>query len=168
MTTIEMNNDDIFTKDPQTNLYSCTTCSYYTPLKNSYIKHLKTDKHKINVSPLECDQCNKLFYTKISYNNHVKSCIIQDSNQHENMSENEGDGDIPINEDDNDDMNDTHDDNDDDKEDNDEDLSLLLTKFGNQYDKLMIKYILMFFLHIKENMLSFNLLLIFILFMWND
>jgi uncharacterized C2H2 Zn-finger protein len=166
MTTIEMNNDAIFTKDPQTNLYTCSTCSYYTPLKNSYIKHLKTDKHKINTSPLECGQCNKLFYTKISYNNHVKSCIIQDSNQPENMSENEGDGDIPINEHDNDDDNDNDNDNDDGEE-PDEELSLLLTKFGNQYDKLMIKYIIMFFLHIKENMLSFNLLLIFVLFMWN-
>jgi hypothetical protein len=153
MTIIELNNDDVFMKDPNTNLYTCTTCSYYTPLRNSFIKHLKTDKHKINENPLECEHCNKLFHTKISYNNHIKCCIIQDSDkeEEENISEDP----------DEDTMND-----DEHGLKEDEDLGLLLSKFGNEYDKLMIKYILLFFLKIKENMLPVNLLLIFVFFMW--
>lgn len=153
MTTIELNNDDVFMKDPNTNLYTCTTCSYYTPLRNSFIKHLKTDKHKINKNPLECEHCNKLFHTKISYNNHIKCCIIQDSDkeEEENISEDP----------DEDTMND-----DEPGLKEDEDLGLLLSKFGNEYEKLMIKYILLFFFKIKENMLPVNLLLIFVFFMW--
>jgi hypothetical protein len=152
MTTIELNNDDILLKDPNTNLYVCSTCSYYTPLKNSYIKHLKTDKHKLNMSPLKCDHCNNLFYTKISFNNHVKSCLIQD---------------IDVDVVDDDESDETICDNDELVEyDEDEDLGLLLEKFGNQYDRLMIKYILLFFLKIKENMSPVNVLLIFVFFMW--
>ena len=160
MTTAELKNDDIYLKDPETNLYTCATCSYYTPLKNSFMKHLKTDKHKINEKPLECEYCNKLFHTKISYNNHAKTCLP------ENIEDDDDD-----------------DDDDDDIESNttdetiigkdklveynqEEDLGLLIKKFGNQYDRLMIKYILMFFLHIKENMLPFNILFIIVLFMW--
>ena len=155
MTTVEFNNDDILLKDPNTNLYTCSACTYYTPLRNSFIKHLKTDKHKINENPLECEHCNKLFYTKISYNNHVKSCIIQDSNEEKNISE----------DDNNDASNDqVHDDEQEVEE--EEDLGLLLQKFGNQYDRLMIKYILLFLLKIKENMVPVNLLLIFVFFMW--
>jgi hypothetical protein len=149
MTTVELNNDDIILKDPHTNLYTCTSCSYYTPLKNSFIKHLKTDKHKINENPLECDHCNKFFYTKISYNNHVKTCIIQDSNEDKNITQDEKNDSI----------------HDDDVEE-EEDLGLLLQKFGNQYDRLMIKYILLFLLKIKEHMVPVNLLLIFVFFMW--
>lgn len=152
MTTIELNNDDILLKDPNTNLYVCSTCSYYTPLKNSYIKHLKTDKHKLNMNPLKCDHCNNLFYTKISFNNHVKSCLIQD---------------IDVVDDDDDESDETICDNDELVEyDEDDDLGLLLEKFGNQYDRLMIKYILLFFLKIKENMSPVNVLLIFVFFMW--
>jgi hypothetical protein len=152
MTTIEFNNDDILLKDPNTNLYTCTTCSYYTPLRNSFIKHLKTDKHKINENPLECENCNKLFYTKISFNNHAKSCIIPEINDDidsESTDETNCDKD--------------YDDADDDQ---DEDLSVLLSRFGNEYDKLMIKYMLLFLLKIKENMVPVNLLLIFVFFMW--
>ncbi len=154
MTTIELNNDDILLKDPNTNLYVCSTCSYYTPLKNSYIKHLKTDKHKLNMNPLKCDHCNNLFYTKISFNNHVKSCLIQDI-------------DVVDDDDDDDESDETICDNDELVEyDEDDDLGLLLEKFGNQYDRLMIKYILLFFLKIKENMSPVNVLLIFVFFMW--
>jgi len=150
MTTIELNNDDILLKDPNTNLYVCSTCSYYTPLKNSYIKHLKTDKHKLNVKPLKCEHCNNLFYTKISFNNHVKCCLIQDIDVVDDESSDE-----------------TICDNDELVEyDEPEDLGLLLEKFGNQYDRLMIKYILLFFLKIKENMSAVNVLLIFVFFMW--
>jgi hypothetical protein len=150
MTTIELNNDDILLKDPNTNLYVCSTCSYYTPLKNSYIKHLKTDKHKLNMSPLKCDHCNNLFYTKISFNNHVKSCLIQDIDV---IHDDESDETIC----DNDELV---------EYDEPEDLGLLLEKFGNQYDRLIIKYILLFFLKIKENMSPVNVLLIFVFFMW--
>jgi hypothetical protein len=150
MTTIELNNDDILLKDPNTNLYVCSTCSYYTPLKNSYIKHLKTDKHKLNMNPLKCDHCNNLFYTKISFNNHVKSCLIQDIDV---VDDDESDETIC----DNDELV---------QYDEDDDLGLLLEKFGNQYDRLMIKYILLFFLKIKENMSPVNVLLIFVFFMW--
>jgi hypothetical protein len=155
MTTVELNNDDIYTKDTNTNLYTCSLCSYYTPLKNSFIKHLKTDKHKINENPLECEKCNKMFYTKISFNNHVKSCIIPEKNEQEEESDIDEDVNIENNHD-----------NDDNDEDDEEDLSLLLKKFGNEYDKLMIKYMLLFFLKIKENMLPVNLLLVFVFFMW--
>ena len=55
---------------------------------------------------------------------------------------------------------------DDDDDDQDEDLSVLLSKFGNEYDKLMIKYMLLFLLIIKEHMVPVNLLLIFVFFMW--
>ena len=165
MTTIEFNNDDFFMKDPNTNLYTCTTCSYYTPLRNSFMKHVKTDKHKLNVNPLECKNCKNLFHTKLSYHNHVKTCIIQDSHeeeeeeeeeeqeqeQEENISEDHGEGttndyEYGIKQ--------------------DEELGLLLSKFGNEYDKLMIKYMFLFLLKIKENMLPVNLLLIFVFFMW--
>ena len=154
MTTIELNKDDIFLKDSQTNLYTCTTCSYYTPLKNSFVKHLKTDKHKLNVNPMECGHCNKLFHKKLSYNNHVKSCIISEIN--DDLDEDDdstdeticGDDDVLVD------------------IDEDEDLSILLSKFGNEYDKLMIKYMLLFLLKIKENMLPFNLLFILALFIW--
>jgi len=150
MTTVELKNDDILLKDPNTNLYTCTACSYYTPLRNSFIKHLKTDKHKINENPLKCENCNEIFHTKISYNNHVKCCLLQDIDDIEDDSSEETicDNDKLI------------------KYDEDEDLSLLLTKFGNEYDKLMIKYILLFFLKIKENMVPVNLLLIIVFFMW--
>ena len=151
MTTIELNNDDILLKDPNTNLYVCSTCSYYTPLKNSYIKHLKTDKHKLNMNPLKCDHCNNLFYTKISFNNHVKSCLIQDIDV--DVVDESSDETIC----DKDELADY---------DEDDDLGLLLEKFGNQYDRLMIKYILLFFLKIKENMSPVNVLLIFVFFMW--
>ena len=146
MTTIELNKDDILLKDSQTNLYTCTTCSYYTPLRNSFMKHLKTDKHKINENPLKCENCKNLFHTKISFNNHMKSCL------HENIS----DQDDPDNGDNDDDMNSVSTDEticgDDDlvEYDEDEDLGLLLQKFGNEYDKLMIKYMLLFLLKIKE------------------
>lgn len=159
MTTIEYTNEEIILKDPQTNLYTCATCSYYTPLKNSFMKHLKTDKHKINENPLECGHCNKLFYTKISLNNHVKTCVIPEINDEENDKES-------VMEEDNNDEESVMDEKIDDDEENEEDLSLLLTKFGNQYDKLMIKYILLFFLHLKENISFANLLLIIVFFMW--
>lgn len=154
MTTVEFNNDDILLKDPNTNLYTCTTCSYYTPLRNSFIKHLKTDKHKLNVNPMECEYCNNLFYTKISFNNHVKYCIIPEINE-DSEKESNAESDIDI---DNISQEDNHDD--------EEDLGLLLEKFGNQYDKLMIKYMLLFLLKIKENMLSVNVLLIVVFLMW--
>jgi len=150
MTTVEFNNDDILLKDPNTNLYMCSTCSYYTPLKNSYIKHVKTDKHKLNVNPLKCNHCNDLFYTKMSYNNHMKTCIIPDINENVSIDENS----IVV------------DDKSQDDYDHDEDLGLLLQKFGNQYDRLMIKYMLLFLLKIKENMVPVNILLIFVFFMW--
>ncbi len=159
MTTVEFNNDDILLKDPGTNLYTCTTCSYYTPLKNSFIKHLKTDKHKINENPLECQHCKNLFYTKISYNNHVKSCIIQDSNEDKNISQHDDD-------DENHEVTNDDEQEEEEGEEQDEDLGLLLQKFGNQYDRLMIKYMLLFFLKIKENMVPVNLLLIIVFFMW--
>jgi hypothetical protein len=156
MTTIEFNNGDIFLKDQQTNLYTCTTCNYYTPLKNSFMKHLKTDKHKLNINPMECENCNKLFHTKLSYNNHVKSCIISEINDDLDDVDESTDETI-CGDDDDDDLVDI---------DEDEDLSLLLSKFGNEYDKLMIKYILLFFLKIKENMSSVNVLLIVVFLMW--
>lgn len=159
MTTVEFNNDDILLKDPNTNLYTCITCSYYTPLRNSFIKHLKTDKHKINENPLECENCNKLFYTKISLNNHVKYCIIPDKNDVEINDEEENDMD------ENTEKDSSEEDNINDEE-TEEDLSLLLTKFGDKYDKLMIKYMLLFFLHLKENISLANLLLIIVFFMW--
>jgi len=158
MTTIEYKNEEIILKDPDTNLYTCTTCSYYTPLKNSFAKHLKTEKHQLNIKPLACEHCKNLFHTKISYNNHVKSCL------HENINEPEPD-----------DLDDTNsvssdvticDTAEDDDDDQDEDLSVLLSKFGNEYDKLMIKYMLLFLLIIKEHMVPVNLLLIFVFFMW--
>jgi hypothetical protein len=154
MTTVELNNDNIILKDPNTNLYKCTTCSYYTPLRNSFMKHLKTDKHKINEKPLKCENCSGLFYTKISFNNHVKSCLIQDMDTYDNDIEDESPDETIC---DNDKLV---------EYDEDQDLGLLLQKFGNEYDKLMIKYILLFFLKIKENMVPFNLLLIFVFFMW--
>jgi hypothetical protein len=64
----------IVLKNPDTNLYSCIVCYYHTHLKSSYIKHLRTDKHKLNVNPLECINCQNVFYTKLSYNNHMKIC----------------------------------------------------------------------------------------------
>ena len=155
MTTVELKNDDVYLKDPETNLYTCTTCSYYTPLKNSFVKHLKTDKHKLNIKPMECGHCNKLFHTKLSYNNHVKSCIIPEIN--DDINSESTDETICCDDDEHDGLVDI---------DQDQDLSLLLSKFGNEYDKLMIKYILMFFLRIKENMLPFNLLFILALFIW--
>lgn len=163
MTTVEFNNDDIFLKDTNTNLYTCATCSYYTPLKNSFIKHVKTDKHKFNINPIECGSCNKLFHTKISYNNHAKSCIISVIND-SNVDNNE----TICGDDDDDDYHDAGDDDvDEDKDvDEDEDLSLLLKKFGNEYEKLMIKYVLLFFSLVKENILPVNVLLIFVFLMW--
>ncbi len=161
MTTIEYKNEEIISKDPDTNLYTCTTCSYYTPLKNSFAKHLKTEKHQLNIKPLACEHCKNLFHTKISYNNHVKSCL------HENINEPEPDHlddtnsvstDVTIC--------DTADDDEEDDHDQDEDLSVLLSKFGNEYDKLMIKYMLLFLLIIKEHMVPVNILLIFVFFMW--
>jgi uncharacterized C2H2 Zn-finger protein len=159
MTTVEFNNDDILLKDPNTNLYMCSTCSYYTPLKNSYIKHVKTDKHKLNVNPLKCNHCNDLFYTKMSYNNHMKTCIIPDINENVSIDENS----IVV-----DDKSQYENKYQDDYDDyyHDEDLGLLLQKFGNQYDRLMIKYMLLFLLKIKENMVPVNILLIFVFFMW--
>jgi len=164
MTTVELNNDDILLKDPDTNLYKCITCSYYTPLKNSFIKHLKTDKHKINENPLKCQHCKNLFYTKISYNNHAKTCIIQDSNEDKNIIQDEKNDLIHDDEPEVDVLD--QDDYDEDDEEEEEDLGLLLEKFGNQYDRLMIKYILLFLLKIKENMVPVNLLLIIVFFMW--
>jgi len=163
MTTIELKNDDVFLKDSNTNLYTCATCSYYTPLKNSFIKHVKTDKHKFNINPIECGSCNKLFHTKISYNNHAKSCIISVING-PNVDNNEticGDHDDYDYHDEDDEDVDEHDD-----VDEDEDLSLLLKKFGNEYEKLMIKYVLLFFSLVKENILPVNVLLIFVFLMW--
>uniref|UniRef100_A0A6C0BX78 C2H2-type domain-containing protein n=1 Tax=viral metagenome TaxID=1070528 RepID=A0A6C0BX78_9ZZZZ len=162
MTTIELKNDDVFLKDSNTNLYTCATCSYYTPLKNSFIKHVKTDKHKFNINPIECGSCNKLFHTKISYNNHAKSCIISVIND-PNADNNEticGDDDHDFHDND-DDNNDNNDD-----VDEDEDLSLLLKKFGNEYEKLMIKYVLVFFSLVKENILPVNVVLILVFLMW--
>ena len=158
MTTIEFNNDDILLKDPNTNLYTCTTCSYYTPLRNSFINHLKTDKHKIKENPLECENCNKLFYTKISFNNHAKSCIIPEINE-DSDKESNAESNIDI-----DNISQEDEVQDDDNE--DENFSLLLEKFGNEYEKLMITYILLFFFKIKENMSRVNLLLIVVFLMW--
>ena len=155
MTTVELKNDDVYLKDPETNLYTCTICSYYTPLKNSFVKHLKTDKHKLNVNPMECGHCNKLFHTKLSYNNHVKSCISSEIN--DELDDHDDSTDETICGDDDDVLVDI---------DEDEDLTILLSKFGNEYDKLMIKYMLLFLLKIKENMLPFNLLFILALFIW--
>jgi hypothetical protein len=153
MTTLEFNNDSIILKDSNTNLYTCNTCSYYTPLRNSFIKHLKTDKHKINENPLECEHCNKYFHTKLSYNNHVKSCMIPEINENDAVYENN----IDVDE------NPQHDDK---EGDPNEDVSLLLSKFGNEYNKLTIKYVLAFFSLVKENVAPVNVLLIVVFLMW--
>jgi hypothetical protein len=86
----------------------------------------------------------------MSFNNHVKSCLIQDIDV---IHDDESDETIC----DNDELV---------EYDEPEDLGLLLEKFGNQYDRLIIKYILLFFLKIKENMSPVNVLLIFVFFMW--
>jgi hypothetical protein len=80
----------------------------------------------------------------------MKTCIIPDINENVSIDENS----IVV------------DDKSQDDYDDDEDLGLLLQKFGNQYDRLMIKYMLLFLLKIKENMVPVNILLIFVFFMW--
>jgi len=80
----------------------------------------------------------------------MKTCIIPDINENVSIDENS----IVV------------DDKSQDDYDHDEDLGLLLQKFGNQYDRLMIKYMLLFLLKIKENMVPVNILLIFVFFMW--
>jgi hypothetical protein len=89
----------------------------------------------------------------------MKTCIIPDINENVSIDENS----IVV-----DDKSQYENKYQDDYDDyyHDEDLGLLLQKFGNQYDRLMIKYMLLFLLKIKENMVPVNILLIFVFFMW--
>lgn len=73
--TSEISIDSEFQKNPDTHLYTCTKCMYHTFLKNSLNKHLKTEKHKLMVKPLECDLCCEKFNTTSSYNKHYKVCF---------------------------------------------------------------------------------------------
>lgn len=154
MTTIELNNEEpILFKDPTTQLYTCNRCSYYTSLKNSYIKHLRTDKHKLNVNPMECGNCNHLFHTKISFNNHMKTCVeinneiiddtLSDYDQLLETTSEYGDFKSII---------------------ENQELREELQKFAAFYDNLLIKYIFVILINIKDNIMIFNFGIIFALF----
>ena len=91
-TTIENTETTIENKDNNQKQYHCDKCDYYTSRSFNYVKHIRTDKHKLrsehttkvcNSSPPEssngssgyrCPNCDRKYMAKRSLWRHSKQC----------------------------------------------------------------------------------------------
>lgn len=75
--------------------YNCEKCKYNTNFKQSYDRHLQSEKHKsreitkIECREHKCNKCNTILLSKTSLWRHKKTCIIEKSTLENTMIPND-------------------------------------------------------------------------------